>query len=233
MYGRCRVAVIIPALDEAGNIGAVVAAIDRTLVDRVIVVDNGSRDDTVGCARAAGAIVEIEPRRGYGAACLRGIAAATDAAILVFLDGDGSDDATEIPLLLDALSQRGADMVIGSRVLGDADPGALTAVQRFGNALTCRLVRWLWGVNYSDLGPFRAITADALRQLRMQDQDFGWTIEMQVKAAQQQLTVVEVPVRRRCRQAGVSKVSGNLRGSFLAGKKILSTVFRSKLAEFF
>lgn len=232
MFQGKRVALIIPALNEEDAIGEVLAAVDTAVVDQLVVVDNGSTDGTAGRAERSGAMVVAEAHRGYGAACLRGIAAA-DAEILVFLDGDGSDDPGEIPRLLEALIQRNADMVIGSRVLGDAEPGALTPVQRFGNALTCVLVRWFWRVNYTDLGPFRAIHRRALDALAMADRDFGWTIEMQVKAAQCGLKVVEVPVARRRRRAGVSKISGSVVGSYLAGKKILATVFRTKASELF
>ena len=231
MYEGLHVAVVIPTLDEEGNIGEVVAAVDRAIVDEVIVADNGSRDATPAVAAAAGATVVVEPRRGYGSACLAGIAAAPRADVLVFLDGDGSDDPRELERLLARLCETGAALVIGSRVLGGAEPGALTAVQRFGNALTCRLVRWLWGVHYTDLGPFRAIRRDALERLAMADPDFGWTIEMQVKAAQHGLPVVEIPVRRRRRQSGRSKVSGTLLGAASAGRTILGYVASAKLRE--
>ena len=220
-------------MDEAEVIGSVVDKIDRNIVDRVIVVDNGSSDDTANVAKKHGAKVLKEPRRGYGSACLKGIAAAPDANIFVFLDGDGSDDPKEIESMLLFMKKHQADLVIGSRVLGESDPGALTGVQKFGNALTCSLVRMMWGVSYTDLGPFRAIGRDALKSLNMSDLDFGWTIEMQVKAAQRGLKVVEMPVRRYCRKAGKSKVSGNLKGSILAGKTILGYVFKSKLKELF
>jgi glycosyltransferase involved in cell wall biosynthesis len=233
MYHDQKIAVIIPALDEEEAITAVVAAIDRSIVDRVIVVDNGSKDQTKKRAEKAGAEVLSEPRRGYGSACLTGIAAAKEADVLVFLDGDGSDDPNEIPAMLGFMRAKDAEMVIGSRVLGAAEPGALSPLQSFGNALTCSLVRFMWGVKYTDLGPFRAVRRPALLKLDMTDPDFGWTIEMQVKAAQQGLKVVEMPVDYRRRRAGRSKISGTLSGSYKAGKTILGYVFKAKLRELF
>jgi glycosyltransferase involved in cell wall biosynthesis len=231
MFREKSIAVIIPALNEEACIAGVVSAIDRSLIDRVLVADNGSSDQTAEVAHKAGAEVVFEPRRGYGSACLKAMAAVPDADVLVYLDGDGSDDPAEIPVLLEALVDTPADVVIGSRVLGQAEPGSLTPVQRFGNALTCTLVRLLWGVRYTDLGPFRAVTRSALDKLDMADPDFGWTIEMQVKAAQLGMHVVEVPVSYRNRRAGQSKVSGNLKGSFLAGKRIMGYVAEAKWKE--
>lgn len=231
MFRGHKTALIIPALDEEATIGQVVAAADRRVVDQVIVADNGSRDATAERAAAAGAEVVLAARRGYGSACLAGIREAADAELLVFLDGDGSDDPSEIPQLLEALVDDEADLAIGSRTLGRAEPGALTAVQRFGNALTCSLVHLLWGTQYTDLGPFRAIRRTALDRLEMGDPDFGWTIEMQVKAAQRGLRAVEVPVSRRIRRGGESKVTGNLVGSYRAGTRILGYVARAKAAE--
>lgn len=231
MFHDQQVALIIPTLDEEQTIGAVVSAVDRAVVDQVLVVDNGSVDATAARAREAGATVLREPRRGYGSACLTGIAAATEADVLVFLDGDGSDDPREIPALLCALRDTGAALVIGSRTRGHAEPGALTPVQELGNWLTCTLVRWFWGVRYTDLGPFRAITRQGLERLSMADPDFGWTIEMQVKAAQQGLSVEEIPVACRTRRGGHSKVSGTLLGSYHAGRRILGYVFEAKARD--
>ncbi len=231
MYCGHQVAVIIPALDEAEAIGPVVGAVDRSIVDQIVVADNGSSDNTAEIAAAAGALVVREDRRGYGSACLRAIEEVPASDILVFLDADGSDDPASIEELLKALVESEADLVIGSRVLGKAEKGALTALQLFGNWLTCTLVRWLWGVHYSDLGPFRAIRRSSYDRLGMADPDFGWTIEMQVKAAQHNLKTTEIPVDYRVRQAGRSKVSGTLRGSFGAGKRILGYVFEAKLQE--
>lgn len=223
-------AVIIPALDEEEAIGPVLAAIDRSLVDTVVVGDNGSRDRTAEVARAGGAVVVHEPRRGYGSACLRAIAEVRDHDILVFLDADGADDPEEIPRVLAPLAT-GADLVIGSRVLGEVESGALTPVQRFGNALACGLVHAFWGVRYTDLGPFRAVATPAYRQMEMRDPDFGWTIEMQVRAVQLGLRVREVPVSCRIRRGGRSKVSGTLSGSFRAGRRILTHVLRARFGR--
>lgn len=231
MYRKQRVVAIIPALDEEESIAAAVERIDRAIVDEVIVVDNGSRDATAARAQAAGATVVHEGRRGYGSACLRGIAAAGAADVLVFIDGDGSDDGGKVGELLHALYDRDLDLVLGSRVLGECEPGALTPLQRFGSLLTGTLVRLFWGIHFTDLGPFRAIRRSALEQLKMADPDFGWTIEMQVKAAQQGLRCAEIPTPYHCRRAGTSKVSGTLLGSYRAGKRILGYVFAAKLDE--
>ena len=219
-----RIGVIIPALDEEATVGAVVGGLDRAVVDAVVVADNGSRDGTAAAAAAAGALVVHEPRRGYGSACLRALREGPAAEVYVFLDADGSDDPADLPLLLAALHEGPADLVIGSRVRGRCERGALTGTQRFGNWLTCTLVRAIWRVRYSDLGPFRAIRAEALARLEMADPDYGWTIEMQVKAAQRGLRGAEVPVSYRCRRGGRSKVSGTLLGSWHAGRRILGYV---------
>jgi glycosyltransferase involved in cell wall biosynthesis len=231
MIAGQQVALIIPALDEEATIGPLLEAVDRILVDQVVVADNGSLDRTGERARQAGATVVRELRRGYGSACLRALREVPEADILVFMDADGSDDPHEIALLLAALRDRDADLVIGSRVLGRAESGSLSGLQRFGNALTCTLVRLFWSVRYSDLGPFRAIRRVALDRLEMSDPDFGWTIEMQVKAAQHGLRAIEVPVSYRLRRGGKSKVSGTLAGSFRAGKRILAYVLSAKAAE--
>jgi len=231
MYRGQRVALIIPALNEEQALPGVLAAVDRELVERIVVADNGSTDATASVARAAGAEVVHEPRRGYGSACLKAIAAVPEADLLVFVDADGSDDPRGLQALLDGMHTAGADLVVGSRVLGRLEPGALTPVQRFGNWLTCSLLRLLWGVHYTDLGPFRAVRREAYERLRMADPDFGWTVEMQVKAAQQGLRGVEVPVDYRRRQAGRSKVSGSLVGSYKAGRRILGYVASAKLSE--
>ena len=221
-----RVVVIIPALDEEDAIVRVLADIPDD-VDDVIVVDNGSRDATPRRAAAAGARVVSEPRRGYGQACLAGIAALPEGVdIVVFLDGDYSDHPEEMERLLAPLRAGEADLVIGSRVLGEREPGALLPQARFGNALSAFLIRRLYGVAYTDLGPFRAIRHDALLRLGMVDRDFGWTVEMQVKAARHGLRATEVPVSYRRRHAGHSKVTGTLSGTVRAGWKILVTIFR-------
>jgi hypothetical protein len=216
---------VIPALDEAASIGAVLDSLPRGLVRRVIVCDNGSRDGTPEAARARGAIVVREPRRGYGAACLRALAAiATDPPdAVLFLDADGSDDPGEAPALLAPIAEGRADLVIGSRTLGEREPGALTPQARVGNWLATRLLRALYGVRWTDLGPFRAIRWDALVTLGMRDRDFGWTAEMQVKAARAGLRGAEVPVRYR-KRIGRSKISGTVTGTVRAGIKILGTI---------
>ena len=231
VYMNHRVALIIPALNEEGTIGPLLSRVDRELVDTVLVVDNGSTDATAARATANGALVLRESRRGYGSACLRALREGQAADLIVFMDGDGSDDPAEIESLLRILVQDHVDLVIGSRVLGGAEPGALTPLQRFGSVLSCFLIRSLWGVRYTDLGPFRAIRRDALERLEMADPDFGWTIEMQVKAAQRGLRTAEIPVRRAVRKAGESKVSGTIIGSYRAGTRILGYVFAAWIRE--
>lgn len=220
-----RVAAVIPALNEEASIGLVLMELPRSLVERVVVCDNGSTDGTARVARAGGATVVQEPRRGYGAACLRALAAleADPPAIVLFLDADRSDDGSEAAALLAPILEGRADFVIGSRALGDAEPGSLTPAQRFGNRLAAALLRRFYGVRATDLGPFRAIRWEVLRSLGMSDRDFGWTIEMQVKAARRGVRTVEVPVRYR-RRIGRSKISGTVRGTLLAGIKILGTI---------
>lgn len=219
-----RIGVVIPARDEEAAIGKVLAAIP-SWVDAIVVADNGSRDRTGEIARAAGAIVVAEPRPGYGAACLAGLAALPAADIVVFLDGDYSDYPEDMGQLVDPIVAGRADLVIGSRVLGRAEPGALTPQQRLGNALATWLIRLIWRARYTDLGPFRAIRRDALDRLAMGDRDFGWTVEMQIKAAEAGLAHVEVPVRYRAR-IGASKISGTILGTVRAGTKILSIIAR-------
>lgn len=219
------VAVLIPALNEEKAIAKVLAAIPPGLAGEVVVVDNGSTDRTADVARRQGARVVGEPRRGYGQACQSGLAALAPAEIVVFLDGDFSDFPEEMPALLAPILKNEADLVIGSRVLGRPERGALLPQQRLGNALATWLIRLLFGVRYTDLGPFRAIRADSLARLRMQDRSYGWTVEMQVKAARAGLRVAEVPVRYR-RRVGVSKISGTLAGTCKAGYQIITTILR-------
>ena len=226
-----RISVIIPAHNEARAIGLVLAEIPARLVQEVIVVDNNSTDDTGAVARAAGATVLREPRPGYGHACLAGMAHAlgpdepAPPDIGVFLDGDHSDYPEEMPALLAPLLAGAADLVIGSRALGVRERGALLPQQRFGNWLASRLLRLRYGGQVTDLGPFRAILAPALLGLDMQDKTYGWTVEMQVKAARQGLRTVEVPVRYR-KRIGTSKVSGTVKSTLGAGYKILWTIFK-------
>ncbi len=223
MFNAHSVAVIIPALNEETSLPRVLKAIPDW-VDRVVVVDNGSTDATADVAASAGAHVVSTPQRGYGRACLAGIAAACDDHdILVFLDGDYSDFPEQMDRLVSPIADGEADLVIGSRTRGQRARGALTPVQRFGNALSCRLIRWFWGHAFTDLGPFRAIRTDALAVLRMDDQTYGWTIQMQIRALRAGLRVREVPVDYRCR-IGRSKISGTLTGAARAGSKILQTI---------
>jgi glycosyltransferase involved in cell wall biosynthesis len=227
-----RIAAIIPALNEEASIGATLKAIRAVpLAPRsfrqLLVVDNGSHDATAEVAASHGATVVREPRRGYGSACLAGIAALLpEITAVVFLDADGSDDPADLPRLLDPIVRGDADFVLGSRTLGEQEPGALTPQQEFGNRLATCLMRLLYGARYTDLGPFRAIRRDALGKLGMRDTNYGWTIEMQIKAHRAGLRIREIPVRYRKRAAGRSKVSGSLRGSLLAGAKILWTIVR-------
>lgn len=221
------VGVVIPALNEEAAIGRVIADIPGW-IDRIVVADNGSRDRTADVAQSAGATVvrEIEP--GYGAACLAGIAALPNVDIIVFMDGDYSDYAEEMVKLVDPITEGHCDIVIGSRVRGEREAGALTPQQQFGNWLATRLIQAIWGARYTDLGPFRAISRAALQQLEMADRNYGWTVEMQIKAAEQGLRGLEVPVRYR-RRIGVSKVSGTIKGTVKAGYKILSIIARHAL----
>jgi glycosyltransferase involved in cell wall biosynthesis len=220
------VAVIIPVFNERESLPLVVADIPRDVVREIVVVDNGSTDDTRLVASALPVRLVREKRRGYGSACLAGISAleGSPPEILVFLDGDYSDHPEELPRLTEAIAA-GADLVIGSRMLGRREPGALLPQARLGNALACFLIRVLYGHRYTDLGPFRAIRWEALRSLGMEDRDFGWTVEMQVKALKKGLLVVEVPVSYR-RRVGVSKITGTFAGTLAAGRKILWTIAR-------
>ncbi len=227
------IAVIIPALDEEEALPFVLADLGSLgLIGSTIVVDNASRDGTARVAGAAGARVVREERRGYGAACLRGIAEAVRLrpapSILVFLDADRSDDPFRIPDLVRPIREEGRDLVIGSRVLGAMQPGALPAHQRAGNRLSCALIRLLFGRSYTDLGPFRAIRREALERLRMRDRSYGWTVEMQVKAIVACLSVSEVPVPSRPR-IGESKISGTVSGSLRAGTEIVWKILSLRL----
>lgn len=223
--------VIIPAFNESQSIGKVVRAIPKDIIRHVVVCDNHSTDDTAAQAARAGAVVVHQPLRGYGHACLAGIEYVKNTYplappdIVVFMDGDFSDYPEELPRLISPILA-GQDMVIGSRVTGRAAPGSLTLPQRFGNWLATRLIRLFFGVRYTDLGPFRAIRWDILMNLDMQDKTYGWTVEMQVKAAKQNLQSCEVPVSYR-KRIGKSKVSGTVKGTFMAGYKILWTIFKS------
>lgn len=226
-----KVVLIIPALNEEPVIGHTLGLVPRGIYAEIIVADNGSTDRTAEIAREAGATVVSEPERGYGAACLRAMASIPpDADLVVFMDADSSDNPSEAAILLDPLRKGRADFVLGSRTLGRAEKGSLQPHQRFGNQLATFLIRVLFGYRYTDLGPFRAIRLDALRALDMQDRNYGWTIEMQIKAVQHHLRIEEIPVSYRNR-IGVSKVSGNLKASVRAGIKILWTVFRYRIGR--
>jgi glycosyltransferase involved in cell wall biosynthesis len=220
-----RVSVVIPALNEEAAIGSVVGEVPRHLVHEILVVDNGSTDRTAEVAAAAGARVVSEPRRGYGAACRAGARAARQADVLVFLDGDRNEDPGELDRVLGPVLRGEADLVIGSRVRGGAAPGALTPQQRVGNRVVTLLLRLLYGLNLSDIGPFRAIPARVLADLGMEHPTYGWPVEMVVKAARRGYRIVEVPVSCR-RRLGRSKVAGTLTGSLLAGYHLLFTAVR-------
>lgn len=220
--------VAIPAFNEEASLPLVLDAIPHPPVRRVVVTDNGSSDRTAEVARQGGAVVVSESRPGYGSACLRALdylRLNDPPDIVVFLDADFSDHPNELPRLLDPILGGQADLVIGSRMLGDAEPGALLPQARMGNLVACLLIRILYGHRYTDLGPFRAARWESLEKLEMADPDFGWTAEMQVKALRRGLVVEEVPVSYR-RRIGVSKITGTLRGTLLASYKILWTVLR-------
>ena len=219
------ISVVIPVFNEQDAIEKVIGDIPSHLPIEIIVVDNGSTDQTAKLAAAMGARIVRENRRGYGSACLAGIAATGEPDIVVFLDGDYSDHPNEMPDLIAPILENRADLVIGSRVLGNSEPGALMIQARFGNRLATSLIKILFGVSYTDLGPFRAIRYGALMDLNMRDKTFGWTVEMQVKAAKQALKIQEVPVSYR-KRIGVSKITGTLKGTLKAGWKILFTIFR-------
>ncbi len=221
------ITVIIPAFNEEKSIGKVVTDIPRDLVKHVIVVNNNSTDNTPEVAREAGAIVLDQPKKGYGWACLMGIDKAYElqAEIIVFLDGDYSDYPEEIKDVVAPILEQNMDMVIGSRVLGKREKGSLTPQQVFGNWLATKLIRLFYRARFTDLGPFRAITSNALKKLEMADKTYGWTIEMQIKAAKHKMNFCEVPVKYR-KRIGVSKVSGTVKGTVLAGIKIIFAVFK-------
>ena len=221
--------VVIPALNEEKSIGHVLADIPQDLVRHIVVVDNGCTDRTAEVAEAGGAVVLRENEKGYGAACLKGIAwcASQDIPpeVICFLDADYSDHPEEMAKVIEPVHSEKADLVIGSRALGERERGSMTVPQIFGNWLATRLLKLFYGVHFTDLGPFRAIRFEALQQIDMKDRNFGWTVEMQLKAAKHGLRCAEVPVSYRGR-IGISKVSGTVKGTVMAGYKILFTIFK-------
>jgi len=222
-----RHALIIPALDEAESIELVLRGIPSGIFSQILVVDNGSRDATAEIARDAGAQVVREPRRGYGQACLTGLAHLHPATSAVaFMDADLADDPADLARLTRTLEESSCDLVIGSRMLGQAEPRSLTFLQRFGSRLATQWIRLIWRVSFTDLGPMRMIKADALRRLDLRDRNFGWNAEMQAKAARLGLRVTEIPVSYRRRRFGRSKISRTVIGSIRAGMKILWTLYR-------
>ena len=214
--------VVIPALNEAQALGPLLSAIP-SWVDAVIVADNGSTDDTAAVARAHGATVVPEPNRGYGNACQAALANIDPCDIVVFMDGDFSDHPEEMPLLVQPIVNNQADLVIGSRIAGNHLPGSLTTCQRLGNALACSLIKLFWRQRFTDLGPFRAARLTAFRTLNVADPNFGWLIEMQIKAVRAGLRLLEVPVSYRPR-IGQSKISHRPRAVIGAGAKIIGTI---------
>jgi glycosyltransferase involved in cell wall biosynthesis len=228
VYRNRSIGVIIPALDEEESLPAVLGAIPRW-VDRVVVVDNGSSDATAevgGDRRLHPAAMAVrESRRGYGSACLRGLRETRESDIIVFLDADGSDDPGNMAALLDPLTEGVADVAISNRFTDSLERGALTPAQSAGNRLAVFLIRLLWGYGYRDLGPFRSVTQDALRSMALRDRNYGWTVELQVRACECRLRIAQIDVPYRRRQGGRSKVSGTVRGTLAAGTKILLTIF--------
>lgn len=224
--------VIMPAYNEEEAIGHVLAGIPKSLVREVIVCNNNSTDSTADVAAKHGATVLLEPQMGYGNACLKGIdylkqkSASEQPDIVVFIDGDYSDYPDEMPMLVEPILEKNMDMVIGSRALGNLEAGAMTLPQRFGNWLATSLIRLFYNYEFTDLGPFRAIRYSSLIDMKMEDKTFGWTVEMQVKAAKMKLNTTEIATSYRRRAGGKSKVSGTIRGTFLAGHKILWTIFK-------
>ncbi|MCB0770179.1 MAG: glycosyltransferase family 2 protein [Flavobacteriales bacterium] len=223
--------VIIPAFNEADAIGMVLQDIPKHLIRHIVVVNNGSTDETASVAASCGAIVVNEPQRGYGNACLAAMAhlagCEPQPQIVVFLDADHSDHPEQLGSVVDPILKDEADLVIGSRALGEREAGSMMPQQVFGNWLATRLMRWSYGIRYTDLGPFRAIRWSTLMAIGMRDRTFGWTVEMQLKASRGGWRHVEVPVDYR-KRIGVSKVSGTVKGSVLAGYRIIATILKHR-----
>lgn len=225
------VSVVIPALNEAESIGRVVASMPWNRIAECIVVDNGSTDDTAAVAAAAGARVVKSPR-GYGAAMSSGThSALASSTIIVQMDGDGADSIEALPELIGPIERDEADFVIGSRILGHREPGSMLFSQVFAGWLVSHIIRTFYGHKYSDMGPFRAIRRDALERMQMQEMTFGWNLEMQIRAIQLGLRIVEIPVNYKCRIGGVSKVSGNLKASVQTAWRILRVFFRVRASK--
>lgn len=221
-----KISVVIPALNEEESIDLVIRDIPKDLVSEIVVVDNGSHDKTAQVAANRGAKVVVEPIRGYGSACLRGVSALDhNTEIVVFIDADYSDYPQDIHILINPLLIGKADLVIGSRLLGRREKGALLPQAIMGNKLAVFLIRLFYGFQYTDLGPFRAIRYDALMGLGMSDRDFGWTVEMQIRAIKRGLRVTEVSVRYR-KRIGRSKITGTVSGTIKAGVKIMFTIMK-------
>jgi glycosyltransferase involved in cell wall biosynthesis len=221
-----RVALVIPVIDEGATIAGVVRAVPRDVIDEIIVVDGGSRDDTVAAARAAGARVIVEPRAGYGAACLVGVAAAADSAVIAFIDGDGSDDPGDLHRIVGPILAGERDFVIGSRAVAAREVGSMGAHQLLAGSLAGFAIRALYGVRYTDMGPLRAIRRNALENLNMRERTYGWNLEMQMRAARAGLRILELPVAHRNRAGGASKVAGSFRGTLRASWNLATTFVR-------
>jgi glycosyltransferase involved in cell wall biosynthesis len=224
---RQTYALIIPALNEEESIGMLLRRIPREIFAQVIVVDNGSRDQTAAVSTAAGAHVISEPRRGYGQACWTGIQHVHDSVTAIaFMDADFSDDPEDLVKVLQRFDEDQWDLVLGSRLMGNPEPGSLTELQQFGNWLSTRLIEMIWQVRFTDLGPMRVVRRTSLERLALRDRTFGWTVEMQARAAQLRLRSCEVPVHYHRRAHGRSKISGTVIGSLRAGVRILWTILR-------
>lgn len=227
LSGDEMVRVVLPCLNEEEAIGALIEEILKVGVDEVIVVDNGSTDRTAQVARAAGARVVSEPRRGYGRACAAGVAALpADTDIVCFLDGDGSDVPVFIPAIVDVIARGQADFVMGSRLTGQREAGSMTPQQLVAGRIAGALIRLVYGVCFTDMSPFRAIRPKQLDALGMTEETYGWNLEMQMRACAAGLRITELPVDHRCRRGGVSKVSGNVVAGFSAAFKIATTFLR-------